>query len=63
MLLARNIVGLPGNSLVSCVPNETREDRKQVDSIGVVTFESSGFITWMTHAVGDEVRGGLEGRA
>jgi hypothetical protein len=54
------MVGLPGISLVSCVPNESREDWKQVDSVGVVIFESNGFIAWMIHAVGDEVRGRLQ---
>jgi hypothetical protein len=51
------IVGLPGISLVPCIPDESREDRTQVDSIGVVILEGNGFIAWIIHGVDDEARG------
>ena len=57
---SRTIVGLPSISLVPCISNESREDRKQVDYIGVVILEGNGFITWIRHAMGDKGWGGLQ---
>ena len=54
LLASGTIVDLPGVSLVPCIPNESREDRKQVGSIEAVVLESNGFFTWIIHAVDDE---------
>ena len=52
------VSGVPGVSSVSGIPNESREDRKQVGSIQVVVLESNGFIT---HDVGDQGQVGVQG--
>ena len=54
------IVGLPGISLVPCIPNKTRENRMQVNPIGVVILEGNGFIAWIIHGVDDECLGGVQ---
>lgn len=38
------VVGLPGVSLVPCIPHESREDRKQVSYTGI-TLETNRFAT------------------
>ena len=51
LLASGTIIGVPSVSLIPCIFNESREDRKQVDSIGVAgvvileTVESNGFNT------------------
>jgi hypothetical protein len=61
LLASRTIIGLPSTSLVPCISNESREGRKQVDSIGVAILESNnGFVTWIRHAMCDK---GWEGAA
>ena len=54
-LASRTIVGLPSISLVPCISNESREDRKQVDYIGVVILEGNGLIAWIRHVMGDNL--------
>ena len=60
LVASRAIVGLPSVSLVPCISNESREDRKQVDYIGFVVLEGNGFISWIRHVMGERTatRGG-----
>ena len=47
--ISRTIIGVPGVSLIPCISNESREDRTQVDSVGVVILK---FISWIIHGCG-----------